>query len=362
MEANDDDASDEFMEEESFPPVVEEGTLVITLTLIFLNRIIFIPFCVALTDFGVTEESPSLPSEPEQEMPEVDPEVGISRTSSDTIEEIPRAEISSSGAPSGKSPFTPLPVVHDMSSRPVEKGESSSDSSLRFAKKMVMRVLSSWAETLLSGHLEVGLGMIPNIQETLHDAEREVGLDVTGARAIVDRIIALGDKWFETMSLPDDQFFKEMFLDPAEKAKSDVDEAAQSRKQAVREKNREELAIIGLRRDLEALDREVEEARKRLEHLKAQVAAKWAAITEARDRESVLIRQVADADQVLRRKIEENQKWQTARDKLPGVEEGMEPSPVSHGSFLKKRALESMTAEAKSLLEELKLWLGSIFG
>ena len=38
MEANDDDASDEFMEEESFPPVIEEGTLVITLTMIFFEQ------------------------------------------------------------------------------------------------------------------------------------------------------------------------------------------------------------------------------------------------------------------------------------------------------------------------------------
>ena len=52
----------------------------------------------------------------------------------------------------------------------------------------------------------------------------------------------------------------------------------------VQENNREELAIIGLRHNLNILDREVEEARKRLEHLKDQVAAKWAAITEARDR------------------------------------------------------------------------------
>ena len=37
--------------------------------------IIFIPFCVSLAGFEVTEEGPLLPSEPEQGMPEVDPEV-----------------------------------------------------------------------------------------------------------------------------------------------------------------------------------------------------------------------------------------------------------------------------------------------
>ena len=125
--------------------------------------------------------------------------------------------------------FVTLPIDDDMSSRPTELGESSAGPSLLFAKKVVVRVLSSWIETLLSGHLDVGFSMIQHVQEILGDAE-EAGLDVTGARAIVDRIIALGDKWFETMGLADDQFFKEMFLDPADKAKSYLDEATQRRK------------------------------------------------------------------------------------------------------------------------------------
>ncbi|MDL1135137.1 hypothetical protein PS057_17220 [Yersinia pestis] len=307
----------------------------------------------------MAEEDPSLP---EQEMPEVDPEVEIPGTSSDNIEEIPRAEIPSraGAASAGKSSFVTLSTDDDMSSRPTELGESSAGPSLLFAKKVVVRVVSSWIETLFSGHLEVGFGMIQHVQEILSDAE-EAGLDVTGARAIVDRIIALGDKWFETVSLADDQFFKEMFLDPADKAKSDLDEATESRKVAVRKRNREELTIIGLTHDLNILDREVDEARKRLEHLQAQVAAKWTAIIEARDRESALIHQVADAERVLKRKSDEDEQWQAARGKLPGVREGVQPTPASHGKFLKKRALESLTAEAKSLLGELNSWLETIF-
>ena len=75
-----------------------------------------------------------------------------------------------------------------------------------------------------------------------------------------------------------------------------------------------------------------------------------------------MIRQVAESGHILNRKARENERWQTARDNLPGVAEGIEPSPATHGRFLKKRALETLTDEAKSLLEELKAWLESIFG
>ncbi|MDL1135877.1 hypothetical protein PS057_21300, partial [Yersinia pestis] len=206
-------------------------------------------------------------------MPEVDPEVETPGTSSNNVEEIPRAEIPSraGAASTGKSSFVTLPTDDDMSSRPTELGESSAGPSLLFAKKVVVRVLSSWIETLFSGHLEAGFSMIQHVREILGDAE-EAGLDVTDARAIVNRIIELGDKWFETMGFPDDQFFKEMFLDPADKAQSDLDEATESKKQAVRERNLEEITIIRLTHDLNILDREVDEARKRLEHLQAQVA------------------------------------------------------------------------------------------
>ena len=80
-----------------------------------------------------------------------------------------------------------------MDSRLTEQGESSSGPPLLYAKKVVARVLNSWIETLLFGHLEAGFSMIQHVQEILVDTE-EFGLDVTGARAIVDRIIALGDK------------------------------------------------------------------------------------------------------------------------------------------------------------------------
>ena len=290
-------------------------------------------------------------------MPEVNPPAN-----SDAAEARPHVKIPSPAAPIGKCYVVTLPIGHDLGSQSSEKGESSSGPSLQYAKKVVMRVLSSWIETLLSGHLDVARSKIPHVKEILKDAEEDIGLDVTDARAIVDRIIALGDRWFETTNYPDDQFFQEMFLNPAEKAQSELKETSQGRKQLVRERNRAELDIIRLQHDLNILDGEVEEARKHLEHLKAQVASTWTAITEARDRESALIHEVAEADQILNRKARENERWQAARDNHPGVAEGKEPSLATHGRFLKKRALETLTDEVKSLLEELKAWLESIFG
>ena len=302
----------------------------------------------------MTEETPSLLLGPELGMPVADPDVGISTSSSDAAEEIPRAEIPSSGAPTGKSSFDTFQTGHDMSSRATEKGESSSGSSLRSVKRMLARALSTWIETLLSGHLEVGFSMIPNVQLTLNDAE-EAGVDVTEAKVIVDGIIALGDKWSNTVNLSDDRFFTEMFQNPADRAQSDLNEATQSRKRLVREKNREELALIGLGHDVDILEGEIEETKKRLEHLQAQVSAKWVAINEARHREGDLIRQVKEANRVLEGKTEENKRWEAARKELPGVGEAV------HGRFLKKRAFETMTAEAQSLLKELKLWLETVF-
>ena len=45
----------------------------------------YLPFCVSLTEFEVAEESPSRPSDLEQGMPEVDPEVGTPVIGSDTV-------------------------------------------------------------------------------------------------------------------------------------------------------------------------------------------------------------------------------------------------------------------------------------
>ena len=58
---------------------------------------------------------------------------------------------------------------------------------------MLKSVLSSWIETLSSGHLDAGFGMIRHVQEILAESE-EGGLDVTGAKAFVDEIIALGQQ------------------------------------------------------------------------------------------------------------------------------------------------------------------------
>ena len=46
MDASVDDTSDEIMEEDSIPPVVEEGIFIVITLIVIFNRIIFIPFCV----------------------------------------------------------------------------------------------------------------------------------------------------------------------------------------------------------------------------------------------------------------------------------------------------------------------------
>ena len=56
--------------------------------------------------------------------------------------------------------------------------------------------------------------MIKHVHEILAESEK-VGLDVTSARASVDEIIALGNKWTETKSFPNGDFFREMFLKPS---------------------------------------------------------------------------------------------------------------------------------------------------
>lgn len=44
MDASVDDTSDEFVEKESIPPIVEEGTFIVIILIMIFNRIIFIPF------------------------------------------------------------------------------------------------------------------------------------------------------------------------------------------------------------------------------------------------------------------------------------------------------------------------------
>ena len=96
--------------------------------------------------------------------------------------------------------------------------------------------MSSWVETLSSSHLEAGLGMIKHVQDILAYSE-EVGLDITNAKAFVDEVIALGNKWIETKSFPNGDFFNEMFLKPSGEVKSKLDEISRTRKQFVRERN-----------------------------------------------------------------------------------------------------------------------------
>ena len=145
----------------------------------------------------MTEEVPLSFSEPEQGVPVTDPGVGASSTSFDEAEASPPTDIPSPAAPIGKSFLITLPTVPDMGSRPTKHGESSSEPSRQFARKVLKRVLSSWVETLSSGHLEAGFGMVKHVQDILADSE-EVGLDITDAKDFVDEVITLGNKWNET--------------------------------------------------------------------------------------------------------------------------------------------------------------------
>ena len=148
-----------------------------------------------------------------------------------------------------------------------------------------------------------------------------------------------------------------MFVKPSSKVKYEVDEILRTRKQFVRERNVTELAIFELTQDLHRLEREVIEARQRLELLEEQAAAKWAAITEAHDREGALIHQVKEVDSNLRRKTQEYERWKILWEELPRAEDGSRRFATFYSKVLKKRGLETLEAKAKSLLEELNLWL-----
>ena len=94
-------------------------------------------------------------------------------------------------------------------------------------------------------------------------------------------------------------------MKPSSEVKSDLNEISRTRKQLVRKRNVTKLAIIELTQDQHRLDREVAEARQRLELLEEQAVAKWTATLKARDRERALIRQVEEVESNLRRKTQE---------------------------------------------------------
>ncbi|XXG59346.1 hypothetical protein AAC387_Pa04g1448 [Persea americana] len=249
----------------------------------------------------VIEEVPLSFSEPEQGVSAIDPGVGAFSTSFDEAEVSPHVDIPSLAAPIRRSFLITLLTVPDMGSQPTEHGESSYEPSRQFARKVLKRVLSSWVETLSFGHLEAGFGMVKHVQDILTNSE-ELGLDITDAKAFVDEVITICNKWNETKSFPNDDFFNEMFLKPSSEVKSELNEILWTRKQLVRERNVTKLAIIELTQDRHRLNREVIEARQRLELLEEQAVAKWAATLKACDRERTLIRQVEEVESNLRRK------------------------------------------------------------
>ena len=107
-------------------------------------------------------------------MPTVDPEVGATSTSFGVGEMNRHDEIPSPASSIGQSLLTILPMKHDRGSRPMEQGETSSGPSLQYTKRVLKSVLSSWIETLSSGHWEVGFGIIKHVQDILAESERLV--------------------------------------------------------------------------------------------------------------------------------------------------------------------------------------------
>ena len=101
-----------------------------------------------------------------------------------------------------------------------------------------------------------------------------------------------------------------------------MDKISRTRKQFVRERNVTELAIIELTQGQHRLDREVIEARQRLELLEEQAAAKGATTLKAHDRERTLICQVEEAESNLRRKTQEYEQWKILWEELPHAEDG----------------------------------------
>ena len=76
-------------------------------------------------------------SGPEQGVPAVDPNIGTSSTSFDVAKVNPRDEIPSPTSLIGKSFLITPPTGHDMGSRPMEWGETSSGPSLQYARKVL---------------------------------------------------------------------------------------------------------------------------------------------------------------------------------------------------------------------------------
>ena len=193
-----------------------------------MDKIIFIPFRLSLAGCEATGEVPPSSSGLEQGVPTVDPEVGAT-SSFGAAEMKSHGEIRSSASPIRQSLLTIPLMKHDRGSRPMERGEISSGPSLQYAKRVLKSVLSSWIETLFSGHLEAGFDMIKHVQDILADSE-EVGLDIASAKAFVNEVIALGSKWTKTKSFPNGDFFDKMFVKPSSEVKSEVDEISRTRK------------------------------------------------------------------------------------------------------------------------------------
>ena len=82
----------------------------------------------------------------------------------------PHDEIPSPASSIGQNLLTIPPMKHDRGSQPLEWGETSFRPSFQYAKRVLKSVLSSWIETLSSGHLEAGFGMIKHVQDIHADS------------------------------------------------------------------------------------------------------------------------------------------------------------------------------------------------
>ena len=96
-------------------------------------------------------------------MPAADPDIGTSSTSFDAVEVKPREEVPSPVSLIGNDFLITPPASHDKCGRRMDLGETSYGPSLQYVKKVLKSVLSSWIETLSSGHLEAWFGMIKHV-------------------------------------------------------------------------------------------------------------------------------------------------------------------------------------------------------
>lgn len=95
----------------------------------------------------------------------------------------------------------------------------------------------------------------------------EASLDVEGARAFVNDIIALSSKWSEIDNFLPSYFLRKMLVKPSTKATFAVDDISWTKNQLVCERNLAEMTLIELRETIDRLRGEIFEMKQRLAEL-----------------------------------------------------------------------------------------------